>query len=108
MAKKKTYQYESEWGDTYNLAIEKHTYSNNGSLALILVDTEEKEDFATITVNLPFSSELKPNQQFVDTNDLPDICEWLEKNKIAKKLKGVTATSGFCTYPAYEFDLSKI
>jgi hypothetical protein len=32
----------------------------------------------------------------------------METNKIAKKLKGVTATSGFCTYPAYEFDLTKI
>lgn len=108
MAKKKTYQYKSEWGETYNLAIEKHTYSNNGSLALELIDVDGNESFAVITTNLPFSDTLEKNQQFVNINELPDICEWLEKNKIAKKVKGASATSGFCTYPVYEFDLSKI
>jgi hypothetical protein len=106
--KKKTYKYKSEWGDTYTLAFVKHNYANNGSLALELVDVEEKEPFAFVTVNLPYSNAVMPNQQFVDINELPNICEWLEENKIAKRVNGATATSGFCTYPLYEFDLTKI
>lgn len=105
---KKTYKYKSEWGDTYNLQIAKHVYSENGTLAIQLIDVDEHELFAIITVNLPFSDTLESNQQFINTNDLPNIGEWLTENGIAKKVKGATATSGFCTYPVYEFDLSKI
>ena len=103
--KKKFYDYQAEWGETYKLSIEKETYANNGTLALILVE-KSGEPFADITVNLPFS-ELDEDEAYVDTNNLPNIGKWLEANKIAKKTE-IVGHSGYCTYPVYKFDLKKI
>lgn len=103
---KKTYKYQAEWGETYELSFEKHNYANNGSLALILVE-EDGEPFADVTVNLPYSCECAEDEAYVDENNLPNIGKWLVTNKIAKKTK-VVAHSGFCTYTKYKFDLKKI
>ena len=106
----KTFKYNAPWGETYELALEVSKYGNNGSLAIILNDVKNKEEFGVLTINLPQSSvfaAFAPNTQFVDTNNLPNIDEWLEENKIAKR-GSVKGCSGFCTYPSFEFDLNAI
>ena len=113
----KTYELEM-FGNTYKIAIEYTNYNSNNSLAVILnnvytdefeddEDTEEGsepevEEFAVLSVNLDASSRLKPNEAYIDENNLPNIGAWLVANGIAKP-KGVSARSGWCSYPLYEF-----
>jgi hypothetical protein len=61
---------------------------------------------AIITVCLD-DSRLEPNQSYVDTNNCPWAPEWIEENKLGTKTNWA-ARSGFCTYPLYEFDMSRI
>lgn len=110
MAKKKTYKYNASWGETYDISFHVDKYHNNGSLAIIMMDETDKEEFSILTVNLPQSklfADFAPNTQFVDTNNLPDIDKWLEEIGVAKPTSH-KGCSGFCTYPAYEFDLTKM
>lgn len=99
-------------------------YNVNGTIALRLMskpDAEEmewyKEDieaaghpfvcpFAMLTVNLPCSVSLPENAQFIDTNNNPGAEKWLEHFGIAKSL-GFTARSGYCEYPAYQFNFDE-
>ena len=110
----KTYELEM-FGNTYKIAIEFSEYNSNNSLAVILnnvydefEDDEEEEsepeveEFAVLSVNLDASSRLKPNEAYIDENNLPNIGAWLVANGIAKP-KGVSARSGWCSYPLYEF-----
>ena len=110
----KTYELEM-FGNTYKIAIEFSEYNSNNSLAVILnnvydefEDDEEEEsepeveEFAVLSVNLDESSRLKPNEAYIDENNLPNIGAWLVANGIAKP-KGVSARSGWCSYPLYEF-----
>lgn len=83
------------------------TSYTNGNLAISL-QTEANgylEDFATITVN--FKDELlSPNQAYLDINNVPRIDQFIEKNSLGKPA-GREKCSGFCSYPLYEFDLSR-
>ena len=81
------------------------TYKSNSQLAVIAY-TEDGEPYADITVCLP-EFKLKPNDQFVDTNNLPGIDEWLEENGLAKYL-GVCGCSGYCEYPLMKFNTEKL
>lgn len=63
------------------------------------------DPYAVITVHLPESTILPTYEQFVDTNNHPDIGDWLEKNGIAVPT-GKIGLSGFCRYPGYDFSIS--
>lgn len=94
------------------------SYRNNGTLAVQLFcrsmdymgDSPSDEQFpfedpyAVVTVNLPESERLAANEQFVDSNNLPDIGKWLVQNNIAVPTEHI-AQSGYCTYQAYAFHL---
>ena len=105
----KTYKFES-YGKVYDIYIEYSTYENNDSLAVILNTPSEEEgfegqleEFAVITVNLNESWFLSPKQAYIDTNNVEGIEEFLTENKIACRVKGRTARSGWCEYPLYQF-----
>lgn len=89
-----------------------HTkYYKTGELAVLLLTSldSEPEEYAMITVCIPHGTyELQPDMGFVDINNCPWAPEFLETNKIATRIVGCNATSGFVSYPLYEFDMSKI
>lgn len=99
----------SPWGEEqiYRLVPVKECYQRNKRLAVTLFDLDTAEEFAKITVNLPQASTSGENCSFVDTNN----CSWAEKlltdSELAKPTKCV-ARSGYCIYPEYKFDVSKL
>lgn len=95
--------------NTYKIRLDYTTYNCNGTLALQLMDQigdGQEEPFGMATVNLPESGRLALNEQFVDTNNMPGIEEWLTCHGIAKPT-GEVGRSGYCTYPVFAFNLPK-
>ena len=90
----------------YNVVLKRSSYRNNGVLA-VLMETDDGEPFATLTVNIEGWDSLPHDMSFVDTNNCDWAVKFLKDNKIAESM-GVYASSGFCSYPLYKFDLSKI
>lgn len=94
------------------------SYMNNGTMAVQLFSRIEdymgdcpsseqlpfENPYAVITVNLPESESLAVNEQFVDSNNLPDIGRWLVRSNIAEPTEHM-AQSGYCTYQAFAFHL---
>ena len=93
------------WGENYKLRLLKTEYCDNGTLAVIAV-TDIGEAFCDVTRNIDTPG-AAANQAFVDVNNCPWMPEFLEKNGIATPT-GVMGQSGFCLYPLYKFDLSKL
>ena len=95
---------------THNLYLVADSYTNNGTLAVIVMEVMPdgtEEQFDVITVNIIESNFLDgDNLAYIDTNN----CSWAEKllkqHKFAKDT-GYWGHSGFCTYPLYEFNLDK-
>ena len=109
----KTFTHTIDYGfcepETHNLYLTIDSYQNNGSLAVIVMEVKEdgsEEYFDCITVNLWDSCMLDENMAYIDTNN----CSWAEKmlkqHKFAKPT-GEYGHSGWCSYPLYEFNLSK-
>ena len=81
----------------------KTTYNTNDNLAVVI----ENEDFEEVlTVNLKDIPTNK-NCAFVDTNNVFWAEKFLKDNGIAQPT-GRYGTSGFCSYPEYNFDMSKL
>lgn len=81
------------------------SYQTTDTLAVEAID-ENGETFADITVCL--GQPLMPGFAFIDTNNCRWAEEMLRKNGIAKPARnGACMASGYCTYPLYEFDMSK-
>ena len=100
----KYYYITNPWdGKKRKVWFEKEKYMN-GNTSLELWCNEGP--YTTVTVNLP-NYHLEENEAFIDTNNNPDINQWLSRRGIAKPtfLRGY---SGFCSYPMMRFDLSKI
>ena len=95
------------YGKTFNLIAYKETYARDDSLAITLIDKKEGEPFSCLTVNVMESFFLEPNQAYVDINNNPWALDFIEQNKLGKFI-GRYAHSGYCTYPLFEFDLSKL
>lgn len=87
-----------------NLQLVADSYQSNGSLAVFALE-ENGEEFDTITVNLPFG-DADESHAYIDTNNCPWAEAMLKQHNIAKPT-GEHGHSGYCTYPLYEFDLSK-
>lgn len=90
---------------TYDVNIHKTAYRNNGALAIVL-DSPTEGPFATLTVNLD-GPKPPANYAFVDTNNCPWAEAFIKANKLGKPI-GMVGYSGYCQYPLYEFDLSKL
>lgn len=92
----------------------KSTYQYNNTLAVIAQKEDEDRPYGVVTVNLADQSEMLPEGcQFVDENNWDGIVGQLEKEGVAEKLKNsdgavIKGHSGFCTYTAMKFDMSKL
>lgn len=83
------------------VSVKYSRYMNNNRLALALFD-EEQSPYATLTVNVPEEELSNEHCAFIDTNNLPEAPEFLDKYELGK-FTGRWACSGFCMYPEYEF-----
>ena len=97
---------------TFKLIGIKRKYSYNNTLAIELVDNKTHEPFAILTVNLPDSlfnegKDLPPYVQAVDTNNCWWAEDFIKENNLGTPL-GISVPSGYCEYPLYSFDLSKL
>ena len=99
--------------DIIEVCVGYDTYSNNNSLAVLLLSRGEEncseqnisnnyELFGVITVNLMSSAGIPADEQYVDVNNYPQIENWLIDNNLASPL-GKTETSGRVNYPLYRF-----
>ena len=77
----------------------------DGSIAVEIFSRREGP-VARITVCL-CDSALAENEAYVDTNNCPWVVDFLEAKGLAKST-GRTRRSGYCIYPAMEFDREKI
>ena len=76
-------------------------YAYNDRLSVVLMD-EMNCMYAVISKNLVDAEVFNEYCAFVDTNNLPDIESWLQRNNLAKPTYR-WADSGFCRYPEYNF-----
>lgn len=77
-------------------------YSSNDRLAVLLFDRDEGP-VATLTVNISDERNVKSNEAFIDTNNVPDALEFITENDLGA-LTGRIGYSGFCHYPMVEFN----
>ena len=101
----KTYRFSTEYGD-YTVTLEKREYYN-GNLAIRMI-TEDDEVFATMTVNLGEEEDVLPKDQaYLDVNNLPEIEDFVVKNKLAEPME-IVRQSGYVVYPLYKFNLEEL
>lgn len=80
--------------------ITKRKYGN-GRLALTATDNSDGMPYATITTNLVHIN-IKPEEAFIDTNNLPNIEKELRSAGIIGEKPERYGSSGFCMYPLYK------
>lgn len=87
---------------TYMVSIHVGSYRNNNNVYIGMITREDgfTEPFGDISVNI---DKLPPFHAALDTNNLPHVAEFVEIQGLGKPT-GIRLTSGFCTYPVYEFD----
>lgn len=101
----KVYKVKTSFGE-YNVTPLLHSYHYGGGIAVELFDVDDCEPFACITVNLQgFITE--SGCAFIDTNNCSWATKFLTEHKLAEPT-GNYGSSGFCVYPEYKFDLTKL
>ena len=85
------------------VCLRKEFYRTNGTLAVIMDETESGDEYAVMTVNLCSPMQDGSRLAFVDTNNIEGIDKWLVGQGLATHA-GVHASSGFCTYPLMSFN----
>ena len=96
-------------GKTYKICFKTEHYAYNGNLALQAY-TRDGEPFADVSVNVmgALSAEEGKDHICLDSNNLPmSSFEEIVKAGVLTPT-GRQAQSGFCTYPIYKVDLTKI
>lgn len=91
-------------GDEIDVYLETANYQNNDALAVQLIDAEDGSVFATVSVNLPESSELPPDEFYLKN--------WSENEEIAMELiklgviipTGKSARSGYVVADSYKIN----
>lgn len=104
----KFYELDDSLGNRLKLYPIIQKYQKNGRLAVELVD-ETYDLFEYLTVNLQYeqSDDNDKSLAFIDTNNVPWAEEYIQKHHLGEKT-GYYGMSGYCTYPEYRFDLSKL
>lgn len=96
-------------GRTYKVYFKAEHYASNGNLALQAY-TKDGEPFTDVSVNVTgaLGAEDGKDHICVDANNLP-MSSFVEIVKAGVLTPtGRQAESGFCTYPIYKVDLTKI
>lgn len=102
-----TLELKTQFGTTENVTLTVNTYVDNNSLYVGMTTVEDgfPEPYGDVTVNL--LSSVPPYCAFVDTNNMPELEDFLVKNGIAE-FTGIEQRSGYCSYPLYLFDGEKM
>ena len=102
-----TLELKTQFGTTENVALTVNTYVDNKSLYVGMTTEEDgfPEPYGDVTVNLLTS--VPPYCAFVDTNNMPELEDFLVENGIAE-FTGIQQRSGYCSYPLYLFDVEKM
>lgn len=77
--------------------VKAESYRNNNTLALTLNYEDGDRDVVTVNLNSHFQSD---SMAFLDSNNYPDIEEFIQKNGLGLPM-GITTQSGFVQYPLY-------
>lgn len=95
------------YGKTFKVYPVKQQYGEGKRLAIPLI-TDKGEVFSILTTNLPDQKlSNKKNCAFVDTNNNEFAEQFIQENNLGEPT-GLIGYSGFCFYPEYRFDLSKL
>ena len=102
-----TLELKTQFGTTENVTLTVNTYVDNNSLYVGMTTAEDgfPEPYGDVTVNL--LSSVPPYCAFVDTNNMPELEDFLVKNGIAE-FTGLMQKSGYCSYPLYQFNVEKM
>lgn len=102
-----TLELKTSFGTTENVTLSVNTYVDNNSLYVGMTTVEDgfPEPYGDVTVNL--LSSVPPYCAFVDTNNMPELEDFLVKNGIAE-FTGIEQRSGYCSYPLYLFSAEKM
>lgn len=103
----KTLELKTRFRITQNVMLEVSTYADSNSLYVGMTMMEDGfwEPYGNVTVNL--SIPVPPYCAFVDTNNMPELEDFLVKNGLAK-FTGLEQKSGYCSYPLYLFHAEKM
>ena len=102
-----TLELKTHFGTTESVTLTVNTYADNSSLYVGMTTMEDgfPEPYGDVTVNL--LAAVPPYCAFVDTNNMPELEDFLVKNGIAE-FTGMMQPSGCCNYPLYLFDAEKM
>lgn len=89
-----------------SLTVECYTANNRLAVQLWVNDEDGLEPFSLLTVNLPDAPIIK-NGAYLDTNNLKYAEKFVCQHGLATKT-GMYASSGYCTYPLYTFDMEQL
>ena len=93
------------YNKTYKVNLYGTHYAHNNEPAFYIKGRNFEE---LITVCLPHSGiHLTEETAFIDVNNCPWAIQFLIENEIAIPLH-INVGSGFCSYPLYKFDLTKV
>lgn len=102
------YKLHDFYGKDYWLIPILHRYSKNNGVAIELLDADDGDTFAFLTVNLGGEAiNQNVDSVFVDINNNRWAEKFIETNALATKTQNFRK-SGFCTYTEYKFNLNKI
>ena len=101
----KIYKVKTSFGE-YRVTPLLYSYHYGKGIAVELFAVDEGEPFACITVNLA-DADCDKDCAYVDTNNCPWAPRFLRQYKLAEPT-GNYGSSGFCVYPEYKFDLTKL
>lgn len=102
-----TLELKTQFGTAENVTLTVNTYVDNSSLYVGMTTAGDgfPEPYGDVTVNL--LSSVPPYCAFVDTNNMPELEDFLVKNGIAE-FTGLMQKSGYCSYPLYQFNAEKM
>lgn len=101
----KAFDVTTQFGTEKDCSLTLGRYADNNHIAISIWCADGP--FSGLTVNLSETGRYPENYAFVDTNNCPWAPGLIKKLRIGKPT-GHTACSGFCIYPLYQFDLSKV
>lgn len=96
------FQFPTFRGHTSTVTVRVNSYLHNKNLyvGLTLHEDGYPEPFGDMSVNI---DDLPPFSAALDTNNLPHVAEFVEREGLAKPT-GINLSSGYCQYPVYQFD----
>lgn len=99
----KKYTFRTTFGDNAEVYLKLNTYVNPCGLCVSLIDADNSELYARITVNLE-GADLHCSGLIsaIDVNNTPEAIAFIEENNLGE-FTGLDIKSGRCIYPVYRF-----